>query len=954
MFERLTFIDLETTGFDARADAIIEFGAVRLEGDRITERFSQLCNPGWPIPFCITHLTGISDADVVDAPGCDEALERFLEFIGDDVCVAHNASFDKGFLDVKSGYRFGNTVLDTLELSRVLLPMLENHDLETLRESLDLGRRDDHRATVDAEICAQLWLALLGAIENLKLPTLERITTLLSPTEWSLKGLFLDGLLKRANEALLQRPDDAEMLQDFSRIIARRKKTATADDDDFVPEPLDLDTMRDVFGNDGPFARTLLNYEHRPEQVRMATAVADAFNNATHLMVEAGTGTGKSMAYLVPAVQWAMQNRCQVVIATYTKALQEQLFFKDVPLLRKTLGAPFKAATIKGRTNYICVRKLMRLIEEADRELTDRERIQLLPVLTWLEQTETGDIAENSGVLVAKSRDMWPRLTSTGIECFGRRCRFRRNCFLQKARALALSADVVVTNHAVVFAELSLDSVVIPEYSHVIFDEAHHLEDVATESLGVEISRWQVLRVLNQLYRPGRRGGRGLLTNILFYLRRGREAARRSSLEQQTERLVTECFDGVVACGGATEEFVTSVSTLFISRRDDATRLRYDAENRNADEWEGIFDAKGRLIQRLGSLTQAFDRLYDMLIQMKADHDFLYREESAQELLSHTESVREIIADVEFVTAGEEKEFVFWSEQTDETRGDYRLFAAPLDIGPKMKALLYDCNDTIVFSSATLAINGRFDFVRLRLGLDLLEPERVQTLSLGTSFDFKRQVLIAVPTFLPEPDYRSRDFPEKIAELMAELHAATGGRGLVLFTSYAMLDQVYPRVRDDLAKQNILVLGQGHDGSPMKLMRTFQNDISSVLLGTSSFWEGIDAPGETLSCLSMVKLPFAVFTDPLIKARCEQIEARGQSSFMNYSLPMAVLRFKQGFGRLVRSKTDFGAVIVCDKRVLTKRYGQQFLGALPTGYRSFAGKESLVRAVARFLENRGG
>ena len=972
-------LDIQTTGPDPRRDEIIEIAAVEIVDGKIGRCFASVAEPAGAIPLQVLKSCGIAKDEFRKAPPLEEVLDGLNEFIAGRPCIMHDLRSRQRFLESGSVMGKGRpgsplaiqcaSLVDTLELCHVLLPMEECDELEHLARKYNFEFAEPVRAPAGATLTAKLWQVLLAELDELPFPVLNAILGLVQPIEWELKGLFADAHGRKFAQSFGKTDESiSSCIADVSAVIveagekkAKRQKDAVDATDMPPPVPLNPTEIMRMFGPEGVFAKHLKNFEPRREQARMAKAVTYCLNNARHLMVEAGTGTGKSLAYLVPAVYWATTNKTPVVISTCTRNLQAQLFFKDIPMLKEMLERGFRAALIKGRANYLCTRKLLYLLSEADREITDADRIALLPVVTWAAMTQTGDIGENTGFQVARSVELWDRLYAKGDECRGRACSLWKRCFLLKARALAQLADLVVANHAVVFSEVGLGaSAVLPDHKHLIFDEAHDVESVATENLGREIDRWTVLRPLNRLYRVRERdkAGRGLLTNILYQLRRGRETTP-TDTELGIERKLNSAFEKIGDLGGVLEAFLESFAGLFEQGRGGRragqnsgesrgeTRLRYSAKDRPADKWQPIFRQKERFIKALTELIQELDSVSEDVGNLA--RQFLYQQDLMFELESQLTVLREIVNDTEFLMKGDDPGYVYWVACEDTWQGGFRAAAAPIEVGKLLKDLLYEKKDTIVFSSATLSVGEKFDFFRSRLGLDLLPQGRVLELSLGTSFDFERQVLFCVPNFLPEPVYGSSDFTEAVAEFLADLHRASRGRGLILFTSFDMLNKTYPIVKDDLEQAGIPVLGQGVDGTPDQILRAFRRVYGSVLLGTQSFWEGVDVPGEALSCLTVAKLPFAVFTDPIIKARCESVEAKGQSSFVEYSVPMAVIRFKQGFGRLIRSKSDRGVVVVLDKRVVTQRYGRYFLGSVPVTHRVYSDRQKLLEDVAGFL-----
>lgn len=959
MYETFVAIDLETTGIDPSQDRIIEVGAViykwqgfRQEGDsrattsqgEIVARFSELIRCPVALAPGIIKLTGITPAMLEGKRELDTVLADFLDFLPEGaLCIAHNANFDRSFLRAATQDRFRHTVLDTVGLSRVCFPELPSHGLEYLREALSLASSAAHRALADCETLVRLWAALLTRALEIPLPVVNEMNYLLAAHR---RHPFFDFFQRLEKEALTRQFGRAQATLEE---VFRKKYSPPPPPQDSVadtePKKLDEENIAQLLGRQGKFAQKLKSYEYRDGQIKMARAIAAAFNGEKHLLVEAGTGIGKSLAYLVPAVLWATTNNTPVVVSTNTKNLQAQLFYKDLPCVREALDLDFKSAIIKGRGNYLCLRKLVYALRQAQQELTVDERMQLLTILPWAAWTDTGDISENIISGRPGFHRLWAKISAAGSECTEKSCRQYR-CFLHRARAQAQAADVVVANHSLVFAEMNMPRSVLPPYAQIVFDEAHNLEDAATSHLSVEMSCSRITRALRRLFRAGRRGsGTGLIPSLESKLRESKADA---DLCAQALKQATQISEALEGAETATAAFFPELEPLLKGSKY-GSNARFYAERKQQKVWRAIQAAQVTMIAALGKVIQAAEALADSLREMEPG-ELEFQREFVRGLETAAQWLREITADVEFVLEAGDEKYVFWVERVSPRENHVRAWAAPKEVGALLYDQVYARKKTVVFSSATLSVRGDFAFLKKRLGIGLIPPERLLELDAGTPFDYPRQCLVAAPTFLPEPGERSRDYAKELAVLLSEVFRRTRGRALTLFTSYDMLRKTLPVLEQELAGDGIQILAQGSSGSRENITAIFKRDTSSVLLGTDSFWEGVDVVGEALSCLTIARLPFQVFTEPIIEARCEQVEAEGGNAFLNYSLPSAVIRFRQGFGRLIRHQTDRGIVIIADRRVVVKRYGKWFRDSLPVPLKVFPDREEFLDAIEAFLK----
>ena len=929
--------------------------------------------------------------------------------------------------------------------------------------------RDAHTTTARENPCISLrasYSELETDVQKLPLPLLAEMNWLLSKTEHPLKKL----LKKAEGIAVKEQFHDNmasgrlaldKLFKDFSEIIDR---LAPEDGGPVIEmptqsgSPVTAEEVGKIFGADGPLAKGLEGYEDRPEQIEMAQRVGESLSGGKHLMAEAGTGVGKSLAYLVPAILFAQRAGRPVMVSTHTKNLQSQLFDKDLPFLRKHLGIDFDAALLKGRPNYLCLRKFMYTLQESAHELDDEERAQLLPIMTWATQTEDGDVSELAAFAPEKNYELWDRLHTVGDDCLKRQCPFYKRCFVYKARGKTRDADLVVLNHSLVFSDLNLENGTLPAYSEIVFDEAHKLEDVATDHLATEITPKRIYRILNRLFRvaQGSTAGKGLLPTLLMNIEQSRGDFSEALLTSIRDHILT-AMQAVQPANEGSDVFFDVVRTFteapapdddvpmqpFVPRErgrggvtlepDNAPpaqawgrgnspafpfqrkkkqsgddRKRYSAGTLRADEVENFTQGKEAVIARLGKLRQTLEAIDEDFKEIKKRNVPRCRE-LQKEIAAQNLFLTELIHDIEFIIKGDEPNYVYWSERWGK-RGA-RIVAAPLDVSGLLHDQLYDKKRSIIFASATLSVRDSeagdahglmpfrpipqplnrkpgvppgvpaatpggtpglrddddlslpeslvqsekphpksFEFLKNRLGLSLCSEDKLDELLLGSPFDFDKQCRLFVPTFIPEPGAREKDFNALFTAMVGELVIASGGRAMILYTSYAALEASARILRKMLAPEAIEVLAQGEGESRESLLARLKENGRTALLGTASFWEGVDVRGEALSLLVIAKLPFAVFTDPIVQGRCEMLEATGKDPFLHFSVPQAILKLRQGFGRLIRSKSDKGIVVLADKRVLTKRYGAAFLRALPAKACTMTSQESLVEAVKNFLD----
>lgn len=952
-------IDVETTGLVAGVDEIIEVAAVKFRGREILERYSQLVQPRQALPLKITRLTGITPEDLAGAPRFNEIGGEVARFIKSYPIVGHSVGFDLGMLRAH-GMNFSQPSYDTFDLATLLMPQAPIYKLSALAERLGIPHPADHRALNDAEVSAQVFACMIELIAALDLRELTEIGRITAKIAWPLRDLFEEVTRVKAQQTFLTAidgapaPNTAPTPMFGAPVGAERAPSAPPEIIPLKPtgdaSPLDESAVAAFFAPAGPLGRAFAGYEPREPQVNMACAVARAFNQGDVQLVEAGTGTGKSLAYLTPAAMFAVQRGERVVISTNTINLQDQLFFKDIPDLQRVMrlshegaggalpappapsSAPFTAALLKGRGNYLCLKRYgeVRRMES----LTPDEVRTMLKVQLWLPTTESGDRAEL--LLMERENAAWGRINVTAETCTGPRCPHFRECYFFQARRKAEAAHIVVVNHALLMADLVAQANVLPLYNHLVIDEAHNLEDVATDQLSFAVDQAALLKFLDDLFQSG--GAQvvsGLLSELPRYLNESAaEEFARERIDQAIELIrpaLIRARTGVYDC--------FNMLTTFVVREVEAnqydTRLRLTPGVRNRPEWQLIQAAWQNLNDTLHVIGESLSRIDTQLRELENDGIPGY-----DELLLRVEFLKRFAVDVRVRTGhiifGDE-ESICWLTH-DRTRDTLTLTAAPLSVADILQAQLFAQKQTTVLASATLTIEGGFAFVKERLGL----PE-AEELVLESPFNYERQAFVFIPNDIPEPNQRG--YQQMVEQALIELCTATGGRTLALFTANSALKQTYNTIQEPLEEQEIAVLGQGIDGSRRAILDRFKEFPRTVLLGTSSFWEGVDVVGDALSVLVIAKLPFSVPTDPIFAARSEIFA----DPFAEFSVPQSILKFKQGFGRLIRSREDRGIVVVLDKRLLTKKYGQQFLGSLPHTRVRTGPLKQLPILAARFL-----
>lgn len=914
--DALVAIETVASGPDPTRDAPIALAAIRFVDGR-------------PADTLALDIEPLVDTAPGDEPGpagrpgrvrLADALERLHLFLGRSVPVGHGLSDQMARLAL---YGFeARPGIDTSELARVLLPLAPSVALGDLLAWLETDARgaDLSSPMARADAAHTLLRALLSRARGLPPTVLDTLVRLGEGGQWELAEAF-----RRAGRLPPSGGAGGPGVAAPAPVPLRPRDR---------PRPVDARALEALIGLDGPLAGYLPGFEDRPQQRQMLRCVADALNRGDQLLAEAGTGTGKSLAYLLPAAAWARENERPVVVATHTLTLQDQLLGKDVPLVNALLGGGVVACLMKGRTNYLCRTRLENQSARADLEPSSVP--VLARVIVWSTVTQTGDRAELG--LGADEEAVWRSVNADGDACVADRCRHAAAgaCWVQRARARAEAAHLVVVNHALLVSDMTVDNRLLPHHEALIVDEAHHLEDVATAALGFSIGPGQVREALAELASEARRGVLDRIAAAPPGASAALDTPSAGELRETATMLRAEVRDVALAADTVFEALAS-----FLSRMGDAGgERRITSATRGQPDWLLVETAWQSFDLAAQGLRRGLNRL--ARDRRLFDGDLEHGPHLAADLAAAARGFAEAAGRLSRALIDATDQDVVWARRG--RTGRWSLHLAPLSVAETLGLRLFADKEALVLTSATMQTAGGFDFLRSRLGLPDAPGEAI-----GSPFDFERAVLVCLPVDVPEP--AEPGYQEAIDAVVASLAAELGGRTLVLYTSHVGLQATYHRVRAPLGAAGIAVRGQGLDGDRHKLVTRFRaRGARTLLLGTRSFWEGIDVPGEALSCLVVARLPFDVPTDPVFAARSDTFE----EPFWQYALPRAVLRFRQGFGRLIRSKADRGVFVVLDSRARSRGYGSAFLDSLPRCGRVVGPAAEIPRRAREFLEEADG
>ncbi|CAM2796596.1 ATP-dependent DNA helicase DinG [Paenibacillus sediminis] len=950
---KFAVLDFETTG-NQSSDEIIQVGLAIIDHDlSITRIYHSFVNPGMPIPPFISQLTGIHDEDVANAPGLDEVMMEMVPLLDDVVLVGHHVAFDFNFLQNaldRAGYLpFRGRILDTIDFLKILFPSLTSYQLGNVTSQFGILHERPHQADSDALATAYVFLKCLEEIDDLPLLTLQRLSDLFAGEDSDL-GWFFD---------TVRQQKEHEPNQDIvdQRYAYFRQFALQVEDWTDIQPPREEEERNPLAGVSfhqfledvqNRLREHLPNYEQRESQNIMFGEVTKAFAEDKHLLIEAGTGTGKSLGYLLPSIYHSVKNDEKVMISTHTINLQEQLRERDIPLLKEVVPFPFQAAVFKGRQHYLCLRKFELKINRKDFGPSREELLTAAQMIIWLAQTETGDDEELN--LGRNGGDFWETVESDSDSCLGRACPWFRKCYYHRAKHEAGIADVVITNHSKLFTDVKANHQLLPSYDRLVVDEAHHLEDVAGKHLGMQMSYFTVAHTLMRLYKDSKTGQ---LPNLRMQLQ---ASANEKSVEWTS--VIDSIYPSLIEVKEHWDRLSELLYTLLPERSDAATGeagqyvLRL-LPNKKPKDWDQLAPIENQIYVSIGDVVRKGEKL---LAEMKEEQD----DYSSDSLITDISGLLKDLANerdnLRSFMKLDDEETVYWLEANSQYRSkSMQLYAVPIDVSKQLKEYFFDKRKSVILTSATLSVDKSFQYMIEQLGLqESADTNRLMTTQLPSPFRYREQALLVIPRDFPSVKGSVGDdhFVSTLVKSLSDLAVATRGRMLVLFTSYRMLRQVYDPLKEALAAKDITVIGQGVDsGSRSKLTRRFQGESASVLLGTSSFWEGVDIPGDALTCLAIVRLPFQPPNHPLVEAKSERLQQQKKNPFMKLSVPQAIIRFKQGFGRLVRTAQDRGIVVVYDTRVIETYYGKHFLYSLPGPKMEHMALGQMVPRVTEWLDS---
>ena len=907
--------DFETTGLNPNEDRIIEIAAIKFHNGDPVDRFITLINPERSIDPFITDITGISDNMVKDEPIELKILDDFLEFLSDFPLVAHNINFDKSFLDALCNRHEkplkNNLLFDTLQLSRTFLFFNPVHNLGSISEYFGLSSAGSHRAEKDTENCGMIFQELIYEAASYPIEIISKVLDVTSSInapnnslytnlaqELNLKGNIETGLTEsKINKATFNNIFNSNGMNKISKL-----------------------EVTDVFNEKGLLSDVIENYEYRHGQETYSSEVQKIINGPKNIgVLEAGTGLGKTLGYLFPAIKQSKERGKCVLISCYTKNLQDQLFYKDLPILSNALDIRLNAVLLKGRSNYICKTRLNWLISEKKKLLSSKDIESIIPLIIWLSHTNTGDLSECSGFWNARPIKVPSLIQSEKGYCTTTICNKNDGCFFGKIRRSAQNTELLIINHALLFAEIESDGI-LPEHDTIIIDEAHNLVDTAYNQMQKSINVFPIISTIEKVD-PDNKSATYWKKQLDFAV------SKKKSLSKLVVDLHQSVSDCKIKAKTLFDEIILNVKSRFNpSSKYSEKYIIYDLK-----EEYGIFNKEVQLLK--SNIDNILSILRSFHIEIKGiddkNSDFSEIINQIDNFVDSLNNLQKLINDL---TQDQNQDWVYWQEGTYRNEKDFELvlYGSPVDISKNLVKEFFRKIDHCILTSATLRVDDSFEYYFSRTGLNSIDVENVSSAVYNSPFFYEDQV-----TYF---QYVGRNGQDSIlqANLIYELHKRYNKRILALFTSRYALTNAYQELRKKPNSRDMPIFAQIKGTSRHSIIKGMHATKNGIILGTNTFWEGIDLPGELLEILILAKLPFGVPSEPISKAFSDLLESQNRNPFLDFNVPESVIKFRQGFGRLIRTTQDSGIFFVMDERVAKKRYGRSFSDAIPVEMKPFS------------------
>ena len=918
-----TAVDIETTGLDPKHNNIIEIAAVKFKDNKSGETFQSFINIGKPLPGFIKSLTHISDEDLINAPSQKMVLSDFLDFIGEDILCFHNAMFDRNFinsaLEQSTLLHLTNKIYDSLEISRIFTPHLKSHSLSALCQNFKIQTETFHRADMDAKVTGELLVKLTKFIcDNFEIGIIYKIAEV---AELALLQTHLHEYLSILHTFLTKTSLKRKKKKIKQNFFPLTNFTSNLEKEALPLSQFNENEILGFFENGGQLAENFENYEYRQGQIDMTAWVTESYKDGRTLLIEAGTGVGKSLSYLIPSIFFSKFAKQRIIISTNTKNLQEQLFYKDIPAIQNVTDLTFAASLLKGRKNYLCLRKWNDIISDIAGHLSPYEAKFCLNLIIWAENTNTGDIEENHSFNPGQS-SLWQKTAADGNYCYGRKCLFYNKCFVMKIRQQAEKSNLVIVNHSLLLSDAVSENSVLGNYSHLVIDEAHNLPQTAAVHFGFSINIFDLLNISRKILTKGE-FQYGIANNIKI-------AIVKSTMPDEKKKVLKSMMDDFDEPINNFEkisiEFFKNINHIVIENGSYG-KLRFKDLS--------IFDSSKELVEEINySISEIFKLTNSIYKELSntSPNIFPFYDQNISDLEGILNQIDEIQIKFQHTFAPDFENFAFWLETSDkEFNADHfphcSIVCAPIEVNQSLYDFFWSRLETTILTSATIAIRDEFKFYKSLTGLDKIEENKLMEYIASSPFDYPKQMMVLIPDFLPNP--QDTFFSSQAVSLLKEIISAHNRGTLVLFTSHKDLGFAFNTLSDSISEKRTTLLAQGKTGTRTSILDAFRKEENSVLLGTRSFWEGVDVPGKSLEILILYRLPFLVPTEPLVEAYTDKLRKEGKNAFLFYILPISLLHFKQGFGRLIRNKTDKGVVVILDSRIFKKDYGKYFIKVMP-------------------------